>query len=172
MKNNFEVSFALLLKEEGGFVNDPQDSGGMTNLGVTKEVWDQYTGQTSSEDDMRKLSPAQVYLLYYTEYWKKVSGDDLPTGVDYAVFDFGVNSGTGEAVRVLQECVGVNPDGVIGPVTLAAIRAANPVDLCNEICDKRLFYLQSLHGWAHDGNGWGNRVAYVKGVSASMAGRG
>ena len=167
--SNFAQCFALVLKEEGGYVNDPLDPGGMTNLGVTKRAWESYVGHEVDEETMRGLTPDLVMPFYKTQYWDKNHGDDLPLGVDYAVFDFEVNSGDGRAVKVLQACCGVTQDGAIGPATLAAVQSISPIDLSAQICDNRLAFLQSLPGWAHDGHGWGNRVSFVKDISAKMA---
>lgn len=170
MKSNFDQCFTLLLKSEGGYVNDPKDPGGMTNLGVTKRAWEAFVGHEVDEATMRGLTPEIVKPFYKAQYWDKTKCDDLPDGVDYAVFDLCVNSGSGKAAKVLQECVGAKPDGAIGPATLAAVQAINPIDLSSQICDNRLAFLQSLPGWANYGRGWGSRVAFVKETSAKMAG--
>ena len=57
MKENFEAALKALLKHEGGFVNHPQDPGGMTNLGVTKRVWQDYVKREVDESEMRSLTP-------------------------------------------------------------------------------------------------------------------
>ena len=68
MKENFEIALQALLKHEGGFVNDPRDPGGMTNLGVTKKVWEAFVGREVTEDEMRKLTPETVAPLYKQRY--------------------------------------------------------------------------------------------------------
>ena len=84
MKENFDNCLIMLLKHEGGFVNHPKDPGGMTNLGVTKAVYDKWVGRTSTEQDMRNLTPEDVAPIYKKNYWDRVKGDDLPSGVDWA----------------------------------------------------------------------------------------
>ena len=64
MKENFEVALKALLKHEGGFVNHPADPGGMTNLGVTKKVWEEFVGHAVDEQAMRNLTPETVAPLY------------------------------------------------------------------------------------------------------------
>lgn len=81
---------SMLLKHEGGFVNHPSDPGGMTNLGVTKAVYDAYTGHNATEDEMRALTPVDVYPIYRKNYWDRGRCDDLPSGVDWSVFDWGL----------------------------------------------------------------------------------
>jgi lysozyme family protein len=90
--------------------------------------------------------------------------------VDYACFDFAVNSGVSRAVKSLQKAVGVNPDGAIGPATMAAIESQNPRDLATEICENRLSFLQSLPTFDTFGKGWSRRVAEVEKVSFDMVG--
>ena len=169
MKDNFDACFDLMIKHEGGFVNHPKDPGGMTNLGVTKRVWEQYTGKAATEADMRGLTKEKVKPLYRKNYWDKVRGDDLPKGVDYAVFDFAVNSGPGRSARTLQRVLGVKQDGEIGPVTLAKVFDANPRELVQDICEQRMRFLQSLPTWPTFGRGWKNRVEEVEEIAFKMA---
>ena len=159
---NFTEALEHVLKHEGGFVNHPKDPGGMTNLGVTKAVWDEWIGRESSEDEMRNLKPEDVAPLYKKMYWDRVKGDDLPSGVNYCVFDASVNSGTGRAAKWLQEAVGAVPDGAIGPNTLAKVKAHNPDSLVNAYCDVRLNFLKSLKTFDTFGKGWSRRVEGVR----------
>ena len=102
MKDNFSQCFALVLKHEGGYVDNPADPGGATNLGCTKAVWEQYIGRSVTKDDIKALTPNDVMPLYKAKYWDTIKGDDLPEGVDYAVFDFAINSGPSRAAKALQ----------------------------------------------------------------------
>ena len=170
MQDNFEQCVALVLKHEGGFVNHPKDPGGMTNLGVTKKVWEEWVGHPVDEAAMRALTVQDVAPLYKKNYWDKIKGDQLPMGVDYACFDLAVNSGVGRAAKMLQQAVGVSADGVIGPATLDAVEKANPRDLATEICDLRLKFLQSLPTFATFGKGWSRRVSEVEETAFKMVG--
>ena len=158
----FEEALEHVLKHEGGFVNHPKDPGGMTNLGVTKKVWDEWIGRESSEDEMRNLKPEDVANLYKKLYWDRVKGDDLPSGVNYCVFDASVNSGTGRAAKWLQEAVGAVPDGAIGAKTLAKVAAHDADSLVNAYCDVRLNFLKSLKTFDTFGKGWSRRVEGVR----------
>lgn len=169
MKANFGNALAHVLKHEGGFVNHPKDPGGMTNLGVTKRVWESWTGKPASEADMRALTPAAVAPLYRARYWDAVRGDDLPAGVDYAVFDAAVNSGPVQAVKWLQRAVGVADDGKIGPATLAAVRAMPAVDVVAAFTNRRRQFLQGLKTWPVFGKGWDRRVTDVANEAKRMA---
>jgi lysozyme family protein len=166
--NNFDNVLKLVLKEEGGFSNDPRDPGGMTNLGVTQRVWEAFVGHEVTEAIMRALTPTDVAPLYRQNYWKRVHGDVLPIGVDYAVMDFAVNSGTSRAAKTLQRACGVEQDGSIGPQTMQAVNSADPVTLIDAVCDQRLAFLESLPSFVTFGNGWSARVARVKAASEQM----
>jgi len=166
---NWEKAFQAVLKHEGGFVNHPKDPGGMTNLGVTKKVWEEFVGREVDEREMRALTPDVVKPLYKKNYWDKIKGDQLPSGVDYAAYDLAVNSGTGRAAKYLQRIAGVPDDGVIGPKSMDAILACDPVETVDAICDMRLDFLQRLPTWGTFGKGWGRRVEEVKAIGTQMA---
>ena len=169
MKQNFAEALQKLLVHEGGFVNHPADPGGMTNLGVTKKVWEEWVGHPVDEKQMRNLTPEKVAPLYRAKYWNKIKADELPTGVDYVVFDAAVNSGPGRAAKWLQACVGVDPDGGIGPKTLAAVRAFDTNQLIEDYAKRRLSFLIDLPTWNTFGKGWGRRVAEVQKTGLDMA---
>ncbi len=170
MANNFERSFSLLLKHEGGFVNNPRDPGGMTNLGVTKSVYERWVGRSVTEAEMRALTPDDVAPIYRAEYWDRVRGNDMPIGVDYAVFDFAVNSGVRRAARTLQQVVGVHDDGTIGPFTIGAAKSIDALELIEDLCNARLRFLRSLGHWDTFGRGWTNRVNEVEQSAKAMTG--
>lgn len=169
MKSNFDDSLARVLASEGGFSNHPSDPGGMTNLGCTKAVWEEFVGHLVSEADMRALTPDLVAPLYKRKYWDKVSGDQLPKGLDYAVFDAAINSGAGRAAKWLQEVVGVVADGAIGPATLTAVNTKPVQNLIAQYNDKRLQFLEKLPTWKTFGKGWNNRIAHVQSVASMLA---
>lgn len=158
MKENFDSALEEVLHHEGGFVNHPKDPGGMTNLGCTKAVWEEWTGHAVDEKAMRCLTPADVSPLYKRKYWDKVAGDELPAGIDYCCFDTAINSGPGRAIKLLQGCVGATVDGSLGPKTLAAVKAANQAELVRDYAQARMAFLKSLPTWDTFGKGWGRRV--------------
>jgi lysozyme family protein len=168
MKANFEPALKAILHHEGGFVNHPDDPGGMTNLGVTKKVWEEWLGHEVDEKAMRSLTPERVTLLYKAKYWDKIKGDALPDGVDYVVFDAAVNSGPGRAVKWLQACVGVEQDGGIGPKTLAAVAKVDPKVLVEDYAKRRLSFLMDLPHWGTFGKGWSRRVAEMQNTATTM----
>jgi lysozyme family protein len=173
MIENFDAAFQHTLKEEGGFVNHPKDPGGMTNLGVTKRVWEEWVGKEVTEAEMRALTPNDVKPLYQRNYWNACRCSELPTGLDLCVFDTAVNSGPGRAIRILQNCLGVAVDGAIGPRTIAAanqFKGASLVHLIDEYCSARQAFLISLPTFATFGKGWTARVARLEEHATKMLG--
>jgi lysozyme family protein len=168
MKDNLVHAVAHMLKSEGGFVNHPRDPGGMTNLGVTQRVWEEWVGHPVDEKAMRALTPAIVAPMYKKKYWDTVAGDSLPSGVDLAVFDFAVNSGPGRAAKMLQRVLGVTEDGAIGPVTLAKATSVDSSKLVADYNIVRLAFLQALPTWGTFGRGWSDRVASVTAEAITM----
>jgi len=108
--------------------------------------------------------------LYKAKYWDTIKGDDLPMGVDYAVFDFAINSGPSRAAKTLQSVLSVGSDGQIGPATLNALEAANPREIATAVCEARLAFLQSLPTYGTFGRGWSSRVSEVEQTAFSMVG--
>jgi lysozyme family protein len=171
MQSNFDVCVDLMLAHEGGFVNHPQDPGGMTNLGVTARVWEEWLGRPTNEKEMRALTPLMVKPLYKRKYWDAIRADELVDGVDYCVFDVAVNSGVGRAIKFLQQSVGATPDGGFGNITMALVKKAesDPVNLIELYCARRMEFLQSLRTFETFGKGWSRRVAEVKEKALKMA---
>lgn len=166
--DNFERSLAAVLKHEGGWADHPADPGGATMKGVTLGTYRRYKpGATKA--DLRKITDAELKRIYRDGYWNKVRGDELPKGVDYAVFDFAVNSGMGRAIPFLQRVVGVTADGHLGPLTLAAVDRKGAAAVITDLCDARLAWLKRLDTWATFGKGWSSRVNGVKKLGLIMA---
>ena len=176
MKHNWQQAFEQMLKSEGGFTDDERDNGnklpdgrkGSTMLGVTQFNWEQHVGHQVTHDDMRKLTPADVEPLYKKKYWDAVRADELPSGIDYMVFDMGVNAGPGRSIKLLQTAVGVTPDGGFGPITMAALQAIDPVTLIERFSAEKVAFYRGLDDFKTYGTGWLNRVADVKQKATSM----
>ena len=169
MKDNFAAALALVLQHEGGYVNDALDPGGATNKGVTQRVYDDWR-RTQGMDPraVRGISANEVSAIYRSLYWNRVRGDDLPSGVDYSVFDLAVNSGVDRAIRFLQRAVGADQDGKFGPRTLALVRANSPAEVAKAVNAYRLAFLKQLPTFAHFGTGWSRRVAEVDAKCGEM----
>jgi lysozyme family protein len=162
MDRNFARALALVLKSEGGWSNNPADPGGATMKGVTLANFRRYVKANATKADLRRISDPQVAAVYRRFYWDAVLGAELPDGVDYAIFDFAVNSGPGRAAKYLQAAMGVAQDGRIGPSTVAAARAKPAGVIIDALCDARLVFLQRLPTWKTFGRGWSDRVRSVR----------
>jgi len=162
MLSNFPASLALILKSEGNFINHPRDPGGMTNLGVTRNVWKEWVKHEVDEAEMRSLTPELVAPLYKANYWDACKCSDLPLGVDYVVFDSAVNMGVSRAAKLLQAELGVTADGVIGRATIAAATVADPTELVESFSLGKGEFYKSLSTFKTFGRGWLNRVAHVR----------
>ena len=143
----------MLLHHEGGYVNHPKDPGGETNLGVTKRVYEKWGGTK----DMKDLTVEDVAPIYKKEYWDRCKCDDLESGVDWAVFDWAVNSGTGRAAKAIQKICGAAQDGAIGPKTLALIGKQNTQYVVEEFGKIRQDFYESLKTFDTFGKGWTRR---------------
>ena len=147
MKSNFPESLKAVLKSEGGYVNDPRDTGGATNFGITQRVYDLFLiAKGLYQKPVKLITPDEVTEIYHKKYWNVALCDSLPSGVDFVVFDYAVNSGPDRA----RTAYGQNKtiDG---------------------ICDARLAWLKTLSNWNHFGNGWTARIERVRAVGKALA---
>lgn len=159
---NFEHIMNKVFLEEGGYVNNPKDPGGATKYGITIAVLSAYRGKKCTPTDVKNLTPAEAMLIYKKNYWSVIKGDDLPSGIDYVVMDFAVNSGTNRAARYLQALVGAGVDGVIGNETIGKVKKFAPDSLIDKYMDQRLAFLRGLSTWSTFGKGWSARVSRVR----------
>ena len=154
MNQNLDKCMEMLLVHEGGYVNHPSDPGGMTNLGVTKKTYDHHHGTDIDEEGMRNLTVEDVMPIYRTMFWERCRCQDLPSGVDWAVMDWAVNSGPGRAAKALQRAAGAFEDGATGPQTLMAVQASQPEEIINRMAVHRDSYYRSLSTFDTFGRGW------------------
>lgn len=159
MRETYNTAREWALAHEGGYVDHPRDPGGATNRGVTQTVYDGHRRRLGLPiQSVRLISDDEVHAIYRTQYWDVVKGDDLPAGLDYAVFDYAVNSGPARAVRDLQRIVGAKVDGVVGEETLGKASSADAASVAIELCHVRMDFLRGLSTWATFGKGWTRRV--------------
>lgn len=156
MTGNFKECLALVLKSEGGWVNNPNDPGGETNLGVTKAVWEEWVGHPVIT--MKNLTADDVAPMYEQKYWRPCYGEVLPRGLDFVVFSMGVNAGPGRSVKLLQQSIGCVPDGIIGPATRSLISTSNCATLIAKFSESRRDYYRALKTFPIFGHGWLARV--------------
>lgn len=167
---NYEPSLARVLAHEGGYTNHPSDPGGPTNFGITIADYRRYVKFDANAADVRAMMLDEAKAIYRSKYWDALRCNELPAGVDYVVFDYGVNSGIARSGRVLRLVFKFsdNNDTVTDEVIVSA-RMADAKSVITAICDERLRFLQSLKTWNVFGKGWGRRVADVKAVALAMA---
>ena len=172
MDSNFPKVLKAVLKHEGGWADNPKDPGGATMKGVTIATFRRYVKANATKADLRAITDEQLATVYRRQFWDEVHGAELPSGLDYAMMDYGVNSGPGRAIKELQGILGVTVDGRLGPATMAAVGKANTENLINELCDRRLAFMKRIQGgklWQTFGKGWSARVADVRKQSLLMA---
>lgn len=167
--SSYDMALARVLKHEGGYTNHPSDPGGPTNFGITIHDYRRYIKSGGTAADVRNMKLSDAAKIYRARYWDTLRCDELPAGLDYAVFDYGVNSGTGRAAKVMARLLGQNAGAAVTDALLAAIRTAGPQTLIARLCDERLAFLKSLKTWPVFGAGWGRRVAEVRRDALAMA---
>ena len=165
MKENFDKCLEMLLHHEGGYVWHEEDPGGETNLGVTKKVYQDWGGTK----DMIDLTVEDVAPIYKKNYWDRCKCDELSSGLDWAVFDWAVNSGTRRVSKALQQACGAERDGVIGNKTLSLANGQDPKYMIEEISVIRQSFYESLRTFKTFGRGWTRRNKETTEQALSMA---
>lgn len=151
MTVSFEQMMDRLLAHEGGYTFNKNDPGGETNWGISKRSYPNL--------NIRRLTRPQAVEIYRRDFWRKAKAHDLPPAVGFQLLDAAVNSGIAQATRWLQRAAGVADDGVIGPITLEAVRKADPNDLVLRFLAERLDFMTRLGSWNSFGKGWARRIA-------------
>lgn len=149
---NREAAILKTLEYEGGYTNDAADPGGPTNWGITIADARMYWKKDATAADVKAMPRAIAVDIYRDKYWAKMNCDADPAGVDFATFDYGVNSGVGRAI----------------PCRLQN-KNADPAKWAAGICDDRLAFLKRLRTWPNFGKGWGRRVADVRATAIKMS---
>ena len=168
--SSYDAALARLLAHEGGYTNHPADPGGPTNLGITQATLSAFIGRQATIAEVRALTPAKAGAIYRAKFWDHVNGDNLPVGIDLAVFDFGVHSGPSRGVAALQRAIKAADDGSLGPITTAAANRANPETTINAICDDRMIFIKKTKAFKvpRFQKGLINRVTKCRRASLSM----
>lgn len=155
----FDITMDFVLAFEGGYVFDPHDPGGETNLGVT-DMQDgkvdhmvDVNGDGSLMVPIKDLTKEQAKVVYKRKYWNPMHGDELPGGVALILVDTAINMGVRQATKIIQKVSGLTVDGVYGPKTL---EAAKVLDV-EKYGEARLAIYQQLKGWPRYGKGWARR---------------
>ena len=169
MDSNFIEVMPYIFREEGGYVDNPKDPGGATNMGVTQGTLSGWMGRAATREDVKNLSKATAMEIYRKQYWDKIDGDHLPSGIDYAMLDFAVNSGPAHAIKMLQHILDVPASSMIDPRTMAGLAERPIQDTINALCDARAEWLKKLAAAATFGKGWLARVKRVRTRALALA---
>ena len=169
MKSNFQKVMPYIFSEEGGYADNPADPGGATNMGITIATLSAWDGHQVSPEDVKEMTPATATQIYQVQFCNKIDGDNLPSGLDYALFDFSVNSGPARAARMLQGILGLPEDGIIGAQTVAAANMRSTDEVINALCDARASWLEGLSTASTFGKGWLARVERVRSRALALA---
>jgi lysozyme family protein len=162
-------SIQRVLASEGGYVNHPSDPGGPTNFGITLADYRRYVTPGATAADVRAMKVEEAKAIYRDKYWCAMRCEELPGGLDYCVFDYAVNSGTGRVPKVLQRVLGLRVTGRVDDATVAAARKGDAHTLIQSICDERMRFLQGLKTWPVFGKGWSKRVSEVRNAALAFA---
>ncbi|MFZ6681025.1 glycoside hydrolase family 108 protein [Undibacterium sp. Tian12W] len=149
--NNFDLCIAPVLKNEGGTSNHPLDNGKLTRFGISQRSYPKL--------DIAALTLEQARALYKRDFWDAHQLDQFPLTIAFEFFDCAVNCGTGTAARLLQRALDIAEDGIIGPVTLAAVASITPDKLARRMLAYRIKFYTKLSNWPTFGAGWMNRLA-------------
>ena len=172
MADTFDSCVAFTLREEGGYVDNPADPGGATNMGVTLVTLRQYTDDSQlGATQVKDMTVRTARAIYRALYWNPLRADALPRGVDLSVFDMGVNAGTWRSARLLQHALGFTGDevdGCIGPETLGAAAKFDPRALVNDLAERQGAFYRGLAEFPIFGDGWLNRCRARKEAALAM----
>ncbi len=124
----FDQHIEVVLRHEGGYVNDPADPGGETNFGISKRSF--------PKEDIKGMTKARAIEIYRRHFWEPSKADQVSPRLQLLYLDTAVNCGVVTAIRLLQLAAGIKDDGVFGPKTA---EAAAKVTL-HQYADQRLAY--------------------------------
>lgn len=161
----------VIRREGAEFTNDPADAGGPTKYGITQATLSRWLEQPATIADVQNITAEDARRIYRFLYVEEPRFDEIDDAVlQGLVVDCGVLHGQARAAGWLQAAVGVKQDGKIGPVSIAAVNAARPLQLFLRICARRWRYmgeitqdkpdnLKWLEGWCNRGSGFLDQVA-------------
>ncbi|MDR3534938.1 MAG: glycosyl hydrolase 108 family protein [Acetobacteraceae bacterium] len=170
----FDACLNFTLSEEGGFGDTRSDSGNWTGGAVgSGELRGTNWGISAAAYpslDIRNLTRDQAGEIYQRDYWAPMQCDTMPLGLDLMVFDEGVNAGIGESIELLQKQLGVDVDGVIGPITRLALRGCAVADTIKGLYARQGAHYRGLSTFPTFGRGWLGRLGRRYALACQMAG--
>jgi lysozyme family protein len=167
---NFDAALKLTLQFEGGYVDDPDDPGGATNLGITLATLARWRGASVTKADVKALTRAEAAAIYRKDYWDAVGGDAMPGGVDMVLFDHAVHSGPTAALKIFRVAVGVSASASLASKAARdRIASFAPADLIRALCAARRSFLRGLKTFPKFGKGWTARVDRLETAAVALA---
>ena len=163
MADHFDKFIRRILSHEGGYSTDRSDpgnwTGGKVGVGTLKGTKFGIAANTYPNLDIKNLTWERAAEIYRRDFWLASKAERLPPAVGFQLLDGAVNSGIRRATEWLQRAARVAADGVLGPVSKAAIAAADPSDLVMRFLAERLDFMTGLKNWPNHGKGWARRIA-------------
>lgn len=156
--DSWQTCLDWVLEREGGYVDNPRDPGGVTNMGITIETLSRYLGRQATVVDMHVMTRQLAGEIYYHDYWHANRCDEMPPGVNLIMLDCVVMSSPVTVRKWLQAAVLVPQDGVLGPKTMEALAHCRPGLVVQSMTAYRLQHYQSLPTWDTFGRGWTARI--------------
>ena len=150
---DFDQAIDIIIGLEGGLVDNPKDSGGVTKYGISLAAY-----PNLGRDGIINLTEDQAKKIYYDDYWMKLSIYEFPESLRLCLLDSAINQGVSGAIKCLQRALRVNDDGIIGPHTITAAKAISADELVVHFMNERLFEYISDRGWQEFGRGWAARL--------------
>ena len=160
---NLEIALKKVLGWEGGFANDPDDSGGATMKGVTIGTYTEYCKRKGKPKptvvDLKKITNEEILDLANMLYWSKIQGDNIKNqSIANLCFDCVWGSGTGY-IKVIQKVLGVSADGIFGNISLSTLNNWKPQkDIFQKLWNRRKQYLEGCSGAWKYLKGWMRRL--------------
>lgn len=161
MTEQFERAFHIVMRLEGGYVNDPHDNGGATKYGISQARYPNL--------DIEELTEAKAKAIYRRDFWDAYRCGELPWPIAFLIFDGVLNHHPLRPIRWLQQAVGVTADGLLGPRTVAAAKACrDPIGVARDMTMQRIEYVKQLADYPRFGKGWHSR--HVQALTEAIRG--
>ena len=156
----------FIKKWEGGYVNDPDDKGGCTMMGVTIKTYQKYFGKDKTCEDLRKISDEEWLAIFKKGYWDCWRADEINNqSIAQLCVDMGWGSGPKTAIKKVQECLGLKADGIVGPITLSALNSKPSSYIFRKLWTMRYAWLYQISKVGNNKKflrGWINRLNDIK----------
>lgn len=161
-----KLMIPFIKKWEGGYANDPDDTGGCTMMGVTIMVFKKFFGSEKNCEDLKNITDEEWLKIFKKGYWNPWKADQIENqSIAQLCVDMGWGSGVKTAIKKVQTCLGLKADGIVGPKTLAALNSKDTVTTFRRLWSMRYIW---FHDIAKKGNnqkflnGWLRRLNDIK----------